>query len=83
MKEVQTLAHADNITISDADIEEMIASTRIMVPYKTSMLLDYENHKPMEVEAILGEPLKIAKNADIKVPYYRRNLCATEIYRCS
>ena len=69
MKEVQMLASADNIIITDDDINSMIEKTKVMVPYKTSMLLDFEEHRPMEVEAILGEPLKFAKNAGIKVPH--------------
>jgi 2-dehydropantoate 2-reductase len=69
MKEVKMLAAADNIIITDEDIDSMIEKTRVMVPYKTSMLLDFEEHRPMEVEAILGEPLKIAKKTGIKAPY--------------
>jgi 2-dehydropantoate 2-reductase len=68
MKEVQTLASADGIVISDDDIRKMIEDTRVMVPYKTSMLLDFEEHRPMEVEAILGEPLKTAQKFGISVP---------------
>ena len=45
------------------------AYTEKMTPYKTSMLLDYENRRPMEVEAILGNALRIALQYKIKVPY--------------
>jgi 2-dehydropantoate 2-reductase len=69
MKEVKMLAAADNIIITDEDINSMIEKTRVMVPYKTSMLLDFEKHRPMEVEAILGEPLKVAKKTGIKAPH--------------
>jgi 2-dehydropantoate 2-reductase len=69
MKEVKMLAASDNIVITDSDINSMIEKTRVMVPYMTSMLLDFEEHRPMEVEAILGEPLKIAKRTGIKVPH--------------
>jgi len=69
MKEVKMLAEADNITISDEDINNMIAKTKVMVPYKTSMLLDFEEHRPMEVEAILGEPLKIAQKSGLRAPH--------------
>ncbi len=69
MKEVKTLAGAENIIITDDDIKSMIEKTKIMVPYKTSMLFDFEGHRPMEVEAILGEPLKTARKAGIRAPH--------------
>jgi 2-dehydropantoate 2-reductase len=68
MKEVQAIALADGIVITDDDIYKMIEHTKVMVPYKTSMLLDFEEHRPMEVEAILGEPLKTAKMFSISAP---------------
>jgi 2-dehydropantoate 2-reductase len=69
MNEVRMLAAAENIVITDDDINSMIEKTKVMVPYMTSMLLDFEEHRPMEVEAILGEPLKIAKKTGIKTPF--------------
>jgi 2-dehydropantoate 2-reductase len=39
-----------------------------MTPYKTSMLLDYEAGRPMEVEAILGNAVRIARNLGVSVP---------------
>jgi hypothetical protein len=47
-----------------------------MPPYKTSMLLDYENGHPMETEAILGNalranPINLSKNS-----YTINYLCA-------
>ena len=40
-----------------------------MKPYKTSMLLDFEAKRPLEVEAILGNALRFAKENSIDVPY--------------
>jgi 2-dehydropantoate 2-reductase len=68
MKEVQALASADGIRITDEEINKMVENTRVMVPYKTSMLLDFEEGRSMEVEAILGEPLKIASKFGINAP---------------
>jgi len=68
MKEIQSVACSENIIITDTDIDKMIANTRTMVPYKTSMLLDHEKKRPMEVDTILGETIKAAKKAGIKVP---------------
>ncbi|MDH5719745.1 MAG: 2-dehydropantoate 2-reductase [Spirochaetia bacterium] len=68
MKEVQAIARADKIKIPDSDIAAMIARTNKMAPYKTSMLLDFENKNPMEIETILGEPLKIARAKNVNAP---------------
>ena len=68
MKEVQAIATADGISITDAEIEDMIDRTVKMQPYKTSMLLDHEMKKSIEIEAILGEPIRIAKSYGLDVP---------------
>ena len=39
-----------------------------MPPYKTSMVLDYENHRPMEVEAILGNVVRAGRRAGVQIP---------------
>lgn len=61
MNEVLLLSKADGHPLEEAMVTKNIADTEKMTPYKTSMLLDYENKRPMEVEAILGNALKIAK----------------------
>lgn len=68
MQEVQALAKADGYTLSDEDIERNITDTRNMTPYKTSMLRDYENNRPLETEAILGNALRFARSKQIEVP---------------
>ena len=52
-------------------IRKNIEDTEKMTPYKTSMLLDYENKRPMEVEAILGNALRIAGKYNIKTPHLK------------
>jgi 2-dehydropantoate 2-reductase len=39
-----------------------------MPPYKTSMLLDFERHQPMEIDAIIGNTLQIAAKLNIDTP---------------
>ncbi len=68
MREVQQLADADGYTLTDEDIERNITDTRKMTPYKTSMLLDYENKRPLETESILGNALRFATEKGISVP---------------
>jgi len=40
-----------------------------MPPYKTSMLLDYEQGRPLETEAILGNAIRAAERANEPCPY--------------
>ncbi|MDY6941287.1 MAG: putative 2-dehydropantoate 2-reductase [Cyanobacteriota bacterium] len=49
-------------------VREMFALTTKMQAYKTSMKLDYEAGRPMEVEAILGNPYRAAKQVGVSVP---------------
>ncbi len=80
MKEVKAIAGAEDIGITDDDIHNMIANTNEMVPYKTSMLLDFQEHRPMEVEAILGEPLRAARNAGVHVPKMEVIYCQLKFF---
>ena len=60
MEEVCRLAAAAGHPLPADVIEQNIQGTRVMKPYMTSMLLDFENRRPMEVEAILGNAVRIA-----------------------
>jgi len=65
MNEVLLISEADGHPLDESLIMKNIYDTEKMTPYKTSMLLDYENKRPMEVEAILGNALKIAERYNI------------------
>ncbi len=69
MGEVLTLAASRGHQIPESFITQMIENTSVMTPYKTSMLLDYENKRPMEVEAILGNTLRLAREENISLPH--------------
>lgn len=71
MEEVALLAMKSGHAIDRAYIEKNISDTRVMKPYKTSMLLDYNEGRAMEVEAILGNALRIAGKVDIEVPHIK------------
>ncbi|MEM9752712.1 MAG: 2-dehydropantoate 2-reductase [Planctomycetota bacterium] len=63
MHEVAAAAKAvDGKAIDDAFIQQMLTNTEKMAPYKTSMMLDYEAGQEMEVEAIVGDPLRAARD---------------------
>jgi 2-dehydropantoate 2-reductase len=55
---------------ADREIEQMLKNTSsIASDYKPSMLLDSERGNPMEVEVILGNPLRLAQKNGVSVPY--------------
>jgi len=58
-------------TIPGAFVETMLTNTRKMSAYKPSMMIDREMGRPMEVEAIYGEPLRRAEAAGCAVPKMR------------
>ncbi len=69
MKEVLALAEKTGNPIDKAFIDAMIEDTSKMTPYKTSMLLDYEGKRAMEVEAILGNAVRLAAQKNLPVPH--------------
>ena len=69
MQEVFNIAAACGYPLPDNVINISIESTYAMPPYKTSMLLDYENSRPMETEAILGNALRAAQRLGIAAPH--------------
>ena len=69
MKEVICLAEADGNPISSALIDKLMDYTKNMVPYLTSMALDYLAKRPLEVDAILGNALKRARELELDLPY--------------
>lgn len=70
MEEVRAVAASRGIEISDNVIEKNLEATRQMTPYKTSMCLDCEAGRPLEVEAILGNAVRAARTAQppVSVP---------------
>lgn len=58
MTEVRDAAAACGKLIERSHIAKMLADTRKMVPYDSSMLVDYRQGRTMEVESIFGSPLR-------------------------
>ncbi|MEM9978123.1 MAG: putative 2-dehydropantoate 2-reductase, partial [Cyanobacteria bacterium P01_D01_bin.2] len=48
---------------------EMIEATARMKPYRTSMKIDFDEGRPVEVEAIVGNPVRAAARLDVTVPH--------------
>ncbi len=68
MQEVCSIADACGHPLPKDSIDNNIQNTYAMPNYKTSMLLDYQNQKPMEVEAILGNTIKAAQKNNVSCP---------------
>jgi len=69
IKDVAMAAEACGKTISPDFQQKMIDITVTMTPYFPSMKLDFDSGKPMEVEAIFGNPLRLARKAGYNAPY--------------
>jgi 2-dehydropantoate 2-reductase len=68
MGEIIELARREGHPLPERIIENNIESTKKMVPFKTSMLQDFEKGKPVESEAILGNALRLGKKHDFAMP---------------
>ncbi len=68
MYEVAAGAKTTGRIISDRFIQVMLNYTDNMKPYRTSMKIDYDERRPLEIEAILGNPLRKALAADVNLP---------------
>ncbi len=68
MKEVIAIAASHGHSLGEEDIAEQIKRTETMGPYKTSTLLDFEARRPLEIDAIWGEPLRRAGRGGIPAP---------------
>jgi 2-dehydropantoate 2-reductase len=68
MTEVAGAAAAEGRTFPESLIEDLVATTARMAPYATSMKLDADAGRPMEVEAMLAEPLRRAERAGVAMP---------------
>ena len=66
MREVSASASHCGVSIAESHIEKMLEDTRRMIPYDSSMRLDYLARRPMEVESIFGNPLRAAIEAGFR-----------------
>jgi 2-dehydropantoate 2-reductase len=69
MEEVCRIAAATGHPLPEEIVQQNIDGTRAMAPYKSSMLVDFEAGRPVEVEAILGNGLRVAKRHGVSAPY--------------
>jgi len=68
MREVGDIAAATGHPLRDGLFDQYVDGTRKAPPYKTSMALDYENGRPMEIEVILGNTVRAGRREKVAIP---------------
>lgn len=79
MQEVMAVAAADGYPLPADLVEKNLAGTRKMGAYKNSMALDYLNERPIELDAILGNVVAIARQHGVPVPHLETVLVALRV----
>lgn len=67
MKEVITIAAAEGIILEEQFIETFTNITRNIM-FKPSMCVDVQKHQLMELEVILGNPIRLARKYNVETP---------------
>lgn len=68
MWEVAAGAKSCDRIIANSFIEMMLDWTVKMKPYRTSMKIDYDEKRPLEVETMFGNPLRLAQQKGANLP---------------
>jgi 2-dehydropantoate 2-reductase len=68
IREVIAIAQSMGIAMPTDLLEQQIRHTRTMGAYRSSMQIDRQEGRPMEIESILGEPLRQARQQGIPTP---------------
>ncbi len=68
MAEVSAAAAAEGHPLPPHLAEELLAATARMAPYETSMKLDHDAGRPLEVEVLLAEPLRRGEASGTAMP---------------
>lgn len=68
MEVITTARHLGVEGIEETFADKMIEMTDEMVPYSPSMRLDYDFHRPMEIDYLYTRPLQMARQAGHPMP---------------
>ena len=68
MSEVIAIANALGLQLLPSVADEQINRTLTMGAYKPSTVIDFEQGRPLELEALFIEPLRQAQKAGISAP---------------
>ena len=69
MEEVRQGASSQGRTVPAAFTQTMLDHTAAMKPYHTSMKIDYDERRPLEVEAMYGAPVRAAQAQGVVLPH--------------
>jgi 2-dehydropantoate 2-reductase len=72
MHEVIQIAESEGFTFASDLPAHLIGLTEPLGPYKTSMQIDRGLGRPLEIEAIIGRPLKIANEHRVPAPELKK-----------
>jgi len=72
LTEVYAVAKANNIGLTESDLEEayLFAKTKLAPTTKSSLQRDFEKQKPLEVDSLSGAVVKYGKKVNIATPYH-------------
>jgi 2-dehydropantoate 2-reductase len=68
MDEVIRTAHAAGLMLDPGLLEVNTGRTLTMGAYRSSMQIDRETHRPIELDAIIGNPLRVAQKLGVPTP---------------
>ncbi|MEO1210028.1 MAG: putative 2-dehydropantoate 2-reductase [Cyanobacteria bacterium J06638_20] len=69
MEEVRQGANSQGRLVPAEFTQTMLDHTAEMRPYRTSMKIDYDEKRPLEVEAMYGAPLRAAQAQGVALPH--------------
>lgn len=72
MLEVLAVARSGGHDLPDSWADSELARTRVMGSYKPSTTVDFELGRPLELEAIFGEPFRQAQASGVPIPWFTR-----------
>lgn len=68
MREVIQVANKLGYNLSDSLIDHNIKETKSMGPYRPSSMIDFMDGRPVEVEAIWGNPVRVGRSVGVEIP---------------
>jgi 2-dehydropantoate 2-reductase len=68
MVEMASIAMADGYDLGPGIVEEMVDITPVELSFRPSMLVDVDKGNPMEVEVVLGNALRVAREKGVQTP---------------
>ena len=68
MREVIQVANKLGYNLSNSLVDHNIKETKSMGPYRPSSMIDFMEGRPVEVEAIWGNPVRVGRSVGVEIP---------------